>query len=163
MERVTKQIFADWIQENKTQMYRLTLCIVKNEADTEHVVCETIVKAYEHLDELRNPAQLAPWIMTILYNDAQRMYAKRKKEASRNGTELSEIELPEEGMELWRAVLKLDSELQTVAVLHYYLRYDTKDIAQILHVSGRTVRSRVDRIRMQLRDLVEYERSANDR
>ena len=39
--------FVRLIEENKNQMYRLALSIMKNEFDAEDVMSEAIIKAYE--------------------------------------------------------------------------------------------------------------------
>lgn len=155
LERVTKEKFSDWIQENKTQMYFFTVCIVKNEADAEDVVCDAIVKVYKHLDKLHDAAELKSLFMNILYQNAKALYLKRKRDKTFRETKLFLTDSADTGKELWRAILKLDTKLQAVAVLYYYIKYGIEDIAQILQISEKTVRSRLDKVRGELRVLVE--------
>ena len=51
-------------------MYYLALSICKNEADAQDIVGETIVKAFEAGNQLRNDARFKYWIMKILTNTA---------------------------------------------------------------------------------------------
>lgn len=154
MGRLTKEEFAEWIQKNKTQMYRFAVSIVRNETDAEDVVCETIVKAYEHLDDLRDPAKLKSWMMAILYNVARTMCVKRKREVSIEEANLLQVEAANETLELWPMVMKLKPALRSVVILYYYTGYQTKEIAQILQIREGTVKSRLSRAREELRELI---------
>lgn len=51
---MTKEEFIGLIKKYKGQMYRFAFSIVKNETDAEDVVAETIKKAYENLNKLKN-------------------------------------------------------------------------------------------------------------
>ena len=51
---MTKDDFAGSIKKYEGQMYRFALSIVRNETDAEDVVSETIRKAYENLNKLKN-------------------------------------------------------------------------------------------------------------
>lgn len=77
---MTKEEFIGLIKKYKGQMYRFAFSIVKNETDAEDVVAETIKKAYENLNKLKNKGKFKRWIMSILANEAKRMMSKRNKE-----------------------------------------------------------------------------------
>ena len=77
---MTKDDFAGSIKKYEGQMYRFALSIVRNETDAEDGVSETIRKAYENLNKLKNRRKFKQWIMSILSNEAKRMLSKRNRE-----------------------------------------------------------------------------------
>ena len=56
--------------------------------------------------------------------------------------------------ELWEAVARLPEKLRTPVHLHYAEGYSTDEIAGLLDVPAATVRTRLRRARMKLRDLL---------
>lgn len=77
--RITKEKFADLIREYKLPMYRLSYGILQNEMDAEDAVGEAVIKAYEHLDSLREIDKFRQWIMMITANEAKHIFRKRKR------------------------------------------------------------------------------------
>lgn len=124
--RISKEEFADWIRENKIQMYRLAYGILKNQADAEDAVGETIVKAWEKLGALRDAEKFRQWIMSITANEAKRIYRGRKRvepveDISRCGAAQSD-----KHDELWEIVLTLDDKYRAVIILYYYSQMKIK-------------------------------------
>ena len=78
MRKTDTEKFANLIMMYQDDMYYLALSICKNEADAQDIVGETIVKAFEARNQLRNDARFKYWIMKILTNTAY-TYLKRKK------------------------------------------------------------------------------------
>ena len=77
MRKTDTEKFANLIMMYQDDMYYLALSICKNEADAQDIVGETIVKAFEAGNQLRNDARFKYWIMKILTNTAY-TYLKRK-------------------------------------------------------------------------------------
>ena len=70
MRKTDTEKFANLIMMYQDDMYYLALSICKNEADAQDIVGETIVKAFEARNQLRNDARFKYWIMKILTNTA---------------------------------------------------------------------------------------------
>ena len=60
----------------------------------------------------------------------------------------------DEAAELWDAVAQLPEKLRTAVHLHYAEGYQTEEIAAMLGVPAATVRTRLRRARMKLKDLL---------
>lgn len=140
--RITKEKFADLIREYKLPMYRLSYGILQNEMDA---VGEAVIKAYEHLDSLREIDKFRQWIMMITANEAKHIFRKRKR------VELTE-DVSRYGMtqndkydELWDIILTLDEKYRSVIILFYYDQMKIKEISEILHITEGTVKSRMSR------------------
>ena len=78
LRKTDTEKFANLIMKYQNDMYYLALSICKNEMDAQDIVGETIVKAFEARNQLRNDARFKYWIMKILTNTAY-TYLKRKK------------------------------------------------------------------------------------
>ena len=151
---MTKEEFIGLIKKYKGQMYRFAFSIVKNETDAEDVVSETIRKAYENLNKLKNRRKFKQWIMSILSNEAKRMLSKRNREILTDTESAFENEYYMTDFELKQLVMSLPAEFREVVILYYYERFTIKEISQILEVSGGTVKSRLSRAREKLRLLL---------
>lgn len=62
---IDKEQFGELIRTHQTAMYRYALGMLKSPADAEDAVSEAILKAYKHLEQLRNPFRFKSWIITI--------------------------------------------------------------------------------------------------
>ncbi len=151
------EIFVDWIKENRMNLYRFALSIVKNRTDAEDAVCEAIARGYEHLDSLKDLSKLSAWMMKIQYNVAKTMYVKRKREIAIGEEGFPEIEYIQETDHLMPVVNQLKEKLQAVIILYYYMGYQTKEMAGILGIREGTVKSRLSRAREVLRTMLEEE------
>ena len=60
----------------------------------------------------------------------------------------------ERDAELWDAVARLPEKLRTVVHLHYAEGYSTEEIAALLNIPAATVRTRLRRARLKLKDLL---------
>ena len=155
MNKITKEELAEWIECNQAHLYRFALSIVKNETDAEDAVCEAIVKAFEHLNSLRDPNKLKSWIMTIVCNTAKTMCRKKGHEVI--VAEVPDAEYEEDAYDyiLWDCVLKLSQPQRSAFVLHFYSGYNIKEISKILKIQEGTVKSRIGRAKASLREMLK--------
>lgn len=69
--------------------------------------------------------------------------------------EVAETAAAEDGAaELWEAVGRLPEKLRTAVHLHYAEGYSTQEIAQLLGVPAATIRTRLRRARLTLKNLL---------
>lgn len=68
--------FTRAIEEQLDALYGLALRLVKNDADAEDLVAETVTKAWLAIDTLENPARFRAWIFRILRNHFISEYRK---------------------------------------------------------------------------------------
>lgn len=149
--RISKEEFADLIRENKIQMYRLAYGILKNQADAEDAVGETIVKAWEKLDALRDTGKFRQWIMSITANEAKGIYRSRKRYDLVEDIGRCRAAQSDKHDELWEIVLTLDDKYRAVIILYYYSQMKIKEISAVLSITEGTVKSRLYRAKAMLR------------
>lgn len=76
---ISEQYFVKIVEEEKDLMLRLAYNILQNTTDSEDVVAESVLKAWEKRDSLRNPAKLRNWMIRITVNTAKNMISKRNR------------------------------------------------------------------------------------
>lgn len=147
----------DWFCRNVRQcqngLYHLAISILKNESDAQDAIQETLLKAYDHLNDLKQKNKFKPWLMRILINTAYEMLRKRK-----NTEEISEwTEPPADSPDLntritlWDTVQSLPAGYRTVIVLYYYENLTVKEIGKITDLTPDTVKKRLSRARERLK------------
>jgi RNA polymerase sigma-70 factor (ECF subfamily) len=144
--------FSREIESMSDTLFRVAFAILRNYADCEDAVQNTIMKAYRNLNTLREPAYFRTWTVRILKNEC---FAALKKQ--RTVVPLSdqpegayEMEVPD--LDLNRAFDTLSPEERLTVTLYYYEGYKTAEIAKLTDVSDSTVRNRLARARTALKE-----------
>ena len=148
MANLTKEELEELILDNQEYLYRLAFSYVKNDADAQDAVGETIVVAYERIYTLRKKESARAWLMKILINQCLSLIRKHKRELMIPISE--EASIPFQYDELWLVVMELPVALRSIVVLYYYEQFTTKEISRILKIPEGTVKSRLSRAREQL-------------
>ena len=151
---IDEQYFVKTVEEEKDLMFRLAYNIMRNTADSEDVVAESICKAWEKRDSLKNPAKLRNWMLRITVNLAKNAVKVRNRtklvedweEYYRGGADTEPA--------IWELVRELKEKESTVIILYYYRGFSVKEIARILHIPEGTVKSRLSQARKHLKDLM---------
>lgn len=155
MSKLSKEDFSEMIIKNQVSMYRLAMSILKNTADAEDTVSESILKAYEHLASLKKRDSFRAWIMTIVANESKLTLRKRGRVNLCDEMDFLK-EQPQGGTsEVWDAVMALKEEHSKVVILYYYEGFSTKEVSRILHIPEGTVKSRLSRARNELRIMIQ--------
>lgn len=149
--------FVKTIGENKTAMFRLAYSMVLNREDAEDIVSETIVKAYSHLEELKNIRKMKAWTFQILVNESKAYLKKRNRiDLIEDISIFEEKEKDEkENYDLLEFVCQLEDIYKEVVILYYFEEFRVKEIADILSISEGTVKSRLSRARVKLKSFLE--------
>ena len=136
--------------------------------DAEDVVQEALVQAYVKLSSFTHGSSFYTWLYRIAFNAAitRRRQKKRRSNSSldsareKTGSELEDGgELPEEEVLrteraalLQQGMTQLNDEHRAILVLRELEGCDYDTIAQVLDLPVGTVRSRLHRARLQLRE-----------
>lgn len=129
--------------------------------EAEDVVQETFVRVYQHRQSFNFKHCFSTWIYTIALNLARNELRKRKKfkfyeisEMQGNETEFAvEMKIPSRLPEEIKAAMEeLPEKYRTAFLLRDIQEMPYEEVAKILSVPLGTVKSRVNRARMILRD-----------
>ncbi len=145
------QAFARLYTKVYKQMYHTACYNLRNEHDACDAVSETVIDAFTGMKKLRNEDAFKSWIMKILFTKIK----QKQKEYINSTDELNEKTKTEnfdfENAELREALDKLDSESKAILSMSVLSGYNSKEISIVLGIKSNTVRSKLSRIKEQLR------------
>ena len=145
--------------------------IVGVQEDTEDVVQNTFVAAYQHLNDFDpHKAAVSTWLQRIAYHEALYHLRKRKRQVMLplNISDDVPDELPEDttAQQLDEAIQQLSPEDQMLLQLYYFDRRSLKEIAYITNQADEAtarevsrLSSQLHRIRQRLRIILTHTRS----
>ncbi len=158
---IDKEEFCNKIKQCEVSMYYLAYSIVKNKDDASDVINESILKAYEKLDKLKNEDAFKSWILRIVHNTAIELIRKNKDvvniEEVNNILEVEESSDVETKLTLHDAINKLKYPYREVIILFYYEDFSTEKISKITNSNIFTVRKQLSRARKQLKAILKEE------
>lgn len=149
-----KEQFSQLVLKHKDSLFFTARSILRNDADAEDAVCNAIMKAYENFSQLREHDYFKSWITRIVINEAYTICRKNKNTQSMEEM-LTEPSYTDYHDEMWEIVNSLDEEFRTVIILFYYNDIPVKEIAEHLKIAPGTVKSRLNRGRQKLKDLIK--------
>lgn len=177
LRRKDRGAFADLVEQNSTNIYRLGLKMTGNKQDAEDILQETFVKAFNHIEQFEGRSKVSTWLYRIAVNEALMLLRKRKDGVTSidqriqtdNGESfprqiidwccLPEKELlKDEARDHIEAAIQLLSDANRAAFLLRDVEgLSTRETAEALDISESAVKVRLMRARMQLReDLTEF-------
>lgn len=160
--------FGELVGKYQDRLYNTIFRIVGNQEDTQDVVQEAFLQAFVHLARFRQSSQFYTWIYRIAYNIAIGCLHQRNRLISverladdfsetivdRGETPPEEIGRQEDATLLWATIDQLPIEYRAPLVLREMEDASYEDIAEILNIPVGTVRSRLHRARIALRDAI---------
>ena len=174
------QAFEQLIEDHQSRIYNLIFRMLGNHEEAEDLLQEVFITVFKKIDGFRGESSLSTWIYRIATNHCinRKKYLTRRKHYSKSSYgDLSEREQSESGggltenlprpdemaegkqMEqaIQQAISTLDDEYRVVLILRDVQNLSYDEIEQILDVPAGTVKSRLHRARMALKEkLVPY-------
>jgi RNA polymerase sigma-70 factor (ECF subfamily) len=167
-------LFYELIRPYERRVYSAAFSILQNQADAEDVAQEAVLKAFKHIGQFRAEARFSTWLIQITVNEAR---MRRRKEHAHmiepiSGHEDEEgnytprdfadwREIPSETLErkevrqkLAEALASLGEIYREVFMLRDVQRLSIEETAKYLGISTASVKTRLLRSRLMLRDLL---------
>lgn len=166
IKKGSREAFDRLYEKYMNTAVRMAYLITGNLADSEDVVQESFVKAYLHMQELKDNNGFKAWFFQILTRTSWQ-YCKRKakevaddeiyQKADRSDRtdSLDRVLQTEQSIAICNAIRKLGVKHRSVIVLYYYNQMSTKEIAKICECMEGTVKSRLFIARNQLKELLK--------
>lgn len=168
---------GDLLTKHQGRLYNIALRMVGNRDDAAEVTQDAMLKIIQHLDSFRSEAQVTTWMTRIVMNQAITRLRRRKlrdhasldaargtgnndgqaaslRDFLENPKEPQPDQRVEEGEMIERmlaAIDRLDADYRSVLVLRDLEDMDYQTIAQTLELKVGTVKSRLFRARLALR------------
>ena len=165
--------FGEIVERHEDRLYNTICRLVGSADDARDLLQDTFVKAYEKLDDFRGGSSLYTWLFRIAVNTSLSHRRRRKwvqmgapagDDDANPGNAVADTAAVDPADPLiaaetetlvQEAINSLDDEHRTVVVLRDIQHCDYHEIADILDVPPGTVKSRLHRARMMLRDRLE--------
>jgi RNA polymerase sigma-70 factor, ECF subfamily len=169
-----RDLFYELIRPYERRVYSATLAILRNPADAEDAAQEAILKAFKYVKQFRAEARFSTWLIQIAVNEARMRRRKehadlmepiaerRDEEGNYTPRDFADWrEIPSESLERKEIREKLAEALGTlgeiyreVFVLRDMQHLSIEETAQSLGISVASVKTRLLRARLMLRDLL---------
>lgn len=150
-------MFEKLVLQNEQKLYRISMSMLKNEADAQDAVHDAILKAYKNLGSLKKEEYFSTWLVRILINCCNKQLKENSRRfdigdtlpdvASRNNPYLS--------VEVGEAIDSLPSKIRITVILYYIEDFSVKDIKRVLHIPEGTVKSRLSKGRALLKEMLK--------
>lgn len=153
-----KDAFITLINENRINLYRVAKGMLQSEADIEDAIQNTIIKAYESIEKLRNEEFFKTWLIRILINQCNMTIRANKKLVTIENINVDNKYYDNyEDLDLSKAIASLNEDLREVTVLYYYEDMAQSDIAKAMKIPQGTVKSKLYRAKEKLFELLKCE------
>ena len=146
------QDLRDIYKEYLPMVYRIAFTYMKNSHDSEDAAQETFVRLIRHLPGLKYESHIKAWLIVTVTNVCRDMLRKRyRTDADLADYENLAADAPETSG-VMEAVMRLDNKYKTVVYLYYCEGYGVEDIAMMLEEKTSTVKTRLHRARIALKN-----------
>lgn len=144
------EAFQMLIHKEKEKMYRMAYMYMRNEDDALEVFQESLYKALNSIDTLKNNHYFSTWLMRILINTAIATLKKKQKTIFMENEIIDQMESVvhvqiEEQLDLLQAMDEIEEKYKTVLLLRFYQDYTVKQIAVLLDCPEGTVKTNIRR------------------
>lgn len=174
-----ERAFREMVEQHQNQVYNLLYRMVGNKEEAEDLAQEVFVTVFKSIDQFRGDSKLSTWLYRIAANHCKNRIKYLARRHDRDKSELSTVteaeasaqvgalggehrEGPEQalvGAERERvvqaAIAALEEEHRLVVVLRDIEELSYEEICQITGLPEGTVKSRLHRARLALKEKLE--------
>ena len=169
-----EQAYIELVRRYRDRLMTFVFRFVGDMELSEDIVQDTMLKVYTHKHYYKEIAKFSTWIYTIAGNLAKTELRKRKRRKvtllSQMNTDDRKYEIPSTELQsedivqgkyteryIQKAILQLPLHFRTVVILRDIQELSYEEISKIVNVPLGTVKSRINRARLQLQQtLKEY-------
>jgi RNA polymerase sigma-70 factor, ECF subfamily len=164
-----EEAFTELVRRHSGQVFGLSLNMLRNREDAEDNVQNVLVKAFHHIDHFEGNSQFSTWLVRITINEALMKLRKRNSERisdyqagagtddeARAFPEIEDVRQDPERQYMSRELTRkafhgLNPSLQDTFILQKAEGWTNRELAQALGITVSTVKSRIFRARVRLR------------
>jgi RNA polymerase sigma-70 factor (ECF subfamily) len=163
--------FGELVRRYQDRLYHTVFRLLGNAEDAQDVVQESFLSAYQSLSTFKGGSQFFTWLYRIAVNTAISLKRKQKVVLSiHTGVEQADsvepadpsaasepshaLEQAEEEREVQAALNRLSPEHRAVLILKDMEGQKYEEMAEVLGVPIGTIRSRLHRARLELREIL---------
>jgi RNA polymerase sigma-70 factor (ECF subfamily) len=174
VQRGQTELFYELVRPYERRVYAAAMAILRNEADAEDAAQEAMLKALANIRKFRGESRFSTWLIQITVNEAlmrrrrertritEAIDDRREEEGEYTPRDFADWrEIPSEVLErkevrqkLAEALSSLDPKYREVFVLRDMEQLNIQETAEVLGISVASVKTRLLRARLMLRDLL---------
>jgi RNA polymerase sigma-70 factor (ECF subfamily) len=162
--------FGELVRRNSRRVYAMSLKMLKNHEDAEDNSQNAFCKAYRKIRQFEGNSQFSTWLVSIAINEALMMLRKRRPERSTETADndlnsydqssqpdLHDLHADPESQYVMKDLAEKTFEVLTPALKSTFILqkgegWTSYEVAQALNITAETVKSRIFRARVRLRE-----------
>ncbi len=174
-----REAFDELVRRYERQAYNLAYRLTGNYDDASDVVVEAFVRAFQGIHTFRGDANFGTWLHRVVVNTfldlrkrskGRQQVVSLEEQMELDGDMLTRqiedtapgpqelVEEQEREQVLQHAIDQLSPERRILIVLYHFENLSYEEIAQMLKLPVGTVKSRLNRARLALREILEPSR-----
>jgi RNA polymerase sigma-70 factor (ECF subfamily) len=155
--------FETLVRKYEKPVYNLALRMLKDRDDAMDVTQAAFVKAYEKLDSFDDRYGFFSWIYRIAINESIN-FSKRNQRRDEYQSGVTAVLAPTQEVdrragalseEIEHAIEMLKIDYRMVIVLKHFQDFSYEEIAEVLRIPEKTVKSRLFTARQQLKEILD--------
>lgn len=155
------QAFEVLVEKYQKPIFNVAYRMTHNYEDAEDITQSVFVKAYEKLRSFRPSYKFFSWIYRIAVNETLNVLQQSKRTEEINSEYSASEKTPDESYaetelqeKLQEALMGLSMEYQVLILLKHFQHFSYREIAYIMHIPEKKVKSRLFTARQLLRDIL---------
>jgi RNA polymerase sigma factor (sigma-70 family) len=163
------QCFAELVNRYQNYVFTLTMRFTKNREDAEEVAQDVFIKAFRSLADFRGTSKFSTWLYTIVNTTCITFLRKKKLEIHSlenerifdtannldSGYHANQMENKSRIQMVTKAISLLNADDAQVLILFYKAEQSLEEISQILGLESNTIKVRLHRARLKLKEKME--------
>ncbi len=159
-------MIEEYIARYGRRLYGLCLSLCANRVDAEDLYQDTWLRAMDHLGQYDGARDFEPWLTRICVNLYRNMLRKRARSPIRKFASSQEMEAvfatiaspsQRDYTGLYYAIDQLPEKWKVTVILFYFEDMDLESTARVMGVPVGTVKSRLNRARKRLKEVLTVE------
>jgi RNA polymerase sigma-70 factor (ECF subfamily) len=160
-----REAFAELVVRYQRPLYNAALWIVRKPEDASDVTQIVFLRVAERLDEYDPKHKFFSWIYRIAVNESLNLLRRAGREdefdeeidfaASESANPEWQLAEAQQARQIKAAMLRLKANDRMVLMLRHFSEFGYEEIAQILDLDVKTVKSRLFEARRRLRELLQ--------
>ena len=150
--RLTDAEFETAVEQYGDTVFRLAYSYLKNRADAEDVMQETLLKLYLARKPFQSPEHERHWVVRVAVNECRKLLRSpwRRRTGPLEEADAPVFDTPEQS-EVFRQVMGLPPKYRAAVYLYYYEDCSVQEIAAAMGANPSTVQTWLMRARGKLR------------
>lgn len=156
------------------RLFQVAYCITRDYYLAQDAVQETLIKAYQKIGTIEDPEKIGAWLSAIAARAAIDIVRKERKIKDRTASHVEietanlkmdqnveqEVEMNLLKEQIHQAINSLSLDQRKVFLLKINSGLKEKEIAQLLKINQNTVKTKIYRVRKQLKEMLMESLSA---